>query len=390
LWKYQISLKTAESSSSTHGRRVIERAEQILVSRPGKIWEGEGRMSEVNLEFLLKVMPPGEAKLYRVLIQLIPAPSAEAPNLARRQIKMEVLAKLTGFTKRWVIELLPRLEERNLIRTEGGSGTVKWIWRLPLGVPRLGPTQLTQKRTTSPGKAKAPRVAAPQPKRRQETAPSPKTGADVNVAPPVEKPAEIPERRQEVPMPSIPPADPAAPDNPVVLATMAIPPPLPAPADPVVPAARVTPPPSAVPGGPAASDPVASLATVAPPSAASGAPAASSPMRAAKVVLPPLATPGGPAPDNPAVTVTPPSSTAPAIPAKPIPPAPPPMAGAPIKDLVAYVCSQPVTPDLIGSLYAPAGNGQRLRYALHILCQRRRRYAQESDLKGAIRSVLNE
>jgi len=264
LWKYQISLKTAESSSSTHGRRVIERAEQTLVSRPGKIWEGEGRMSEIDLEWLLKVMPPGEAKLYRVLIQLIPAPSAEAPNLARRQIKMEVLAKLTGFTKRWVIELLPRLEEKNLIRTEGGSGTVKWIWRLPLGVPRLGPTQLTQKRTTSPGKAKAPRVAAPQPKRRQETAPSPKTGADVNVAPPLEKPAETPERRQEVPMPSIPPDDPV-PDNPVVPATMVIPPPPTAPADPTLAAAMVPPPPpSTAPGGPAAGKPVVPVATVTP------------------------------------------------------------------------------------------------------------------------------
>ena len=132
-------------------------------------------------------MPPAEATLYRVLIQLIPAPSAEAPNLARRQIKLEVLAKLTGFTKRWVIELLPRLDKKNLIRTEGGSGTVKWIWRLPLGVPRLGkscPTELTQKKTTSPGKAKAPRVAASQPKRRQETTPSAKPGAHVNVEPP--------------------------------------------------------------------------------------------------------------------------------------------------------------------------------------------------------------
>ena len=76
-------------------------------------------------------MPAAEARLYRVLIQLIPAPSAEAPNLARRQIKMEVLAKLTGFTKRWVIELLRRFERKDLIRTEGGSGTVKWTWRLP-------------------------------------------------------------------------------------------------------------------------------------------------------------------------------------------------------------------------------------------------------------------
>ena len=131
----------------------------MLWSRPANI------SAEIDLEWLLKAMPASEAKLYRALIQLIPAPSVEAPNQARRQIKMEVLAKLTGFTKRWVIELLPRLEEKNLIRTEGGSGVVKWIWRLPLGVPRLGkpyPNELTQKKTTSPGQAKAPRVAASQ------------------------------------------------------------------------------------------------------------------------------------------------------------------------------------------------------------------------------------
>jgi hypothetical protein len=35
-------------------------------------------------------------------------------------------------------------------------------------------------------------------------------------------------------------------------------------------------------------------------------------------------------------------------------------------------------------------NEHRLRIALEILCQRRRRYAQESNLKSAIRSALND
>ena len=39
-------------------------------------------MSEINLEFLLGAIPAAEAALYRVLIQLIPAPSPEAPNRA--------------------------------------------------------------------------------------------------------------------------------------------------------------------------------------------------------------------------------------------------------------------------------------------------------------------
>jgi hypothetical protein len=84
---------------------------------------------------------------------------------------MAQLAKLAGLSPRWVIMLLPRLEERDLIRTEGGRGAAKWIWLLPLGVPRLGKpssTELTQKEKSpepSPGTAKAPHSAA-QPKRR--------------------------------------------------------------------------------------------------------------------------------------------------------------------------------------------------------------------------------
>jgi hypothetical protein len=95
-------------------------------------------MSEISLEFLLGALLAAEAVLYRVLMQLIPAPSADAPNLGGRQIEMTELAKLTGFSKRWVVELMQRLEKKNFIRTDGGSGAVKWIWLLPLGVPRLG------------------------------------------------------------------------------------------------------------------------------------------------------------------------------------------------------------------------------------------------------------
>jgi DNA-binding MarR family transcriptional regulator len=98
----------------------------------------ENALSEINLEFLLKVMPAAEAKLYRVLLQLIPAPGAESTIAASRQIEMAELAKLTGYSKRWVNELMRRLEKKNFIRTDGGSGAVKWIRLLPPGVPLLG------------------------------------------------------------------------------------------------------------------------------------------------------------------------------------------------------------------------------------------------------------
>jgi hypothetical protein len=171
-------------------------------------------MSEINLEFVLGAMPAAEATLYRVLIQLIPAPSAESTVAASRQIEMALLAERTGFSKRWVVELLQRLEKKDFIRTEGKSGAGKWIRLLPLGVPLLGGpevNQSSQKEATSPaislGKAKAPRVAASIPKRRRkETAPSPKPGADVIVVPPVAKPAAIPERRRRGPIPPPPPA----------------------------------------------------------------------------------------------------------------------------------------------------------------------------------------
>ena len=122
-------------------------------------------MSEINLEFLLGAMPAAEATLYRVLIQLIPAPSAESNIAASRQIELQVLAERTGFSKRWVIELLQRLEKKDFIRTEGKSGAGRWIRLLPLGVPLLGgpeANQSSQKEATSPapsaGKAKTPRA----------------------------------------------------------------------------------------------------------------------------------------------------------------------------------------------------------------------------------------
>ena len=323
----------------------------MLWSRPGNI------SAEIDLEWLLKAMPASEAALYRVLIQLIPAPSAEAPNLARRQIKLEVLAKLTGFTKRWVIELLPRLEEKDLIRTEGGSGTVKWIWRLPLGVPRLGksfPTELTQKKTTSPGQAKAPRVAASQPKRRpKETAPSAKPDADVKVEPPAEKPAEIPARRREEPMPSIPPVGPAA-DNPAAPATMVTQPPLHQPI-------RRCPPPMLTPA----------------PSVARG-PAPGNPVVPAAVVTSPPVVPAKRVPRR--------RST------KKLPTGRSHWESAPIEELVAYACSQPV---ILRDLKVPGMTEHLLLLALERLCQRMEHYGlmpcqDRWELISTLRTILSD
>src|ERR1039458_302990 len=160
----------------------IPRPEQMIWFRPAA--------PEIAIEWLLRLIPEAEAKLYGVLTELIPAPSMVKPNLACRQIKMAKLAKLAGLSRRWVIMLLPRLEKRDLIRTQGGRGAAKWIWLLSLGVPRLGksfPTELTQKEKSpepTPGKAKAPQTAAQPKRRRQETAQSAKPDADVKVAQP--------------------------------------------------------------------------------------------------------------------------------------------------------------------------------------------------------------
>jgi hypothetical protein len=259
---------------------------------PAKIGRGGERMSspQIDFDWLLSLLPAAEAKLYCELVRLIPAPRPESTDPAsRRQIKMKMLAGLTGFLKRWVIELLARLEKKNLIRAEGGRGAAKWIQLLPPGIPLLGGTKADQPKPKEaarpaprPGKAKAPEAAASQPKRRQETTPSAKPDAEVNGAPPAEKPAEIPKRRQEIPI--------------------HIPPPTPPPSYLVVPAPIGIPPPATAPANPA---------------------------------------PANPAPANP---LSPSRST------ESIPSAPPPRPGAPIEELLAFVYSEPVPEDLIGSL----------------------------------------
>src|ERR1017187_7216159 len=253
MWNDRISLKDS-SPRPVNGTSL----KQMTWSRPADM------SGEIDLEWLLKVMPPAEATLCRALIQLLASPSPEAPNRGGCQIEMALLAELTGFSKPWVIELMQRLEDKSFIRTDGGSGAVKCIWLLPLGVPRLGrpfPPELTKKAAARPGKAKAPRVAASIPKRRRkEMAQSSKPGAEGNVAPPVEKPAAIPERRRKGP---IPPAGPA-PDDPAVLATALIPPPPAAPHNPMLPAAMMPPPSSTPPGGPAPGNSVVAATTVTP------------------------------------------------------------------------------------------------------------------------------
>ena len=51
---------------------------------------------------LLKVMPPAEAKIYSHLIRLLPGPYVKSAGGGR--IKYAELAKLTGFSTRWVLE----------------------------------------------------------------------------------------------------------------------------------------------------------------------------------------------------------------------------------------------------------------------------------------------
>jgi hypothetical protein len=417
------------------------------------LWSRPANMSgEIDLQWLLTVMPPAEATLCRALIQLLASPSPEAPNRGGRQIEMALLAKLTGFSKRWVIELMQRLEKKNFIRTDGGSGAVKWIWLLPLGVPRLGrpfPPELPKKGAPRPGKAKAPRAATSQSKRRRkETTPSSKPGAEGNDAPPVAKPAAIPERRRKGPIPPVGPA----PYNPVVLATVLIPPPPPhAPANPMLSAAMMPPPPPATPpGGPAPDNPVVAVTTVTPapsrarrgsasrnprvratkiapppstapgdltggnvvvpttrvpptPSAASVSPLAGNPMRTAKVAPPPAL--GNPV--VPAVGVTPPPTPEPAAPAAPTKRVSPRKstkklpAGhshweiAPIQEMVAYACSLSVTPELIRSLKTPGMSGGLLVLALERLCQRIERYGlmpytDRSSLVTALRTIVSD
>jgi hypothetical protein len=327
---------------------------------------------EIAIEWLLRLIPEAEAKLYGVLTELIPSPSMVMPNLACRQIKMAELAKLANLSRRWVIKLLVRLEERDLIRTQGGRGAAKWIWLLRLGVPRLGkssPTGLAQK-DASPeliaGKAKTPQAAAQPKRRRQEKA------QNAKVAPPVEKPAEIPKRRQKAPLPSTPPTDPSS--GGPVLARRVPPPPPAAPGNLAVPAAVATPPPATEPASRAAQ---AAMVTPPPPAAA---------------VMAPPTTPA-------AQAVQAPPPAAPAAPAKPasrrsikkIPAVRrPKKKAATIEELVAYIYPQPWPPDLIRNMKVPGMTPRELYFGLQLLCRRPRRYNNRADLVSALRSALND
>src|ERR1017187_3900604 len=317
----------------------IPRPEPMIWFRPAA--------PKIAIEWLLRLIPEAEAKLYGVLTELIPAPSMVMPNLACRQIKMATLAKLAGLSGWWVIELLPRLEERDLIRNQGGRGAAKWIWLLRLGVPRLGKassTEFTQKEKSPepiPGKAKAQQAEAQPKRRRQETAQSAKPVASAQVAPPVEKLVEIPKRRQKAPLPSTPPTDrspkgpvlapkvtpapPTASGSPAVPAAAVKPPPPTAPGNLTVPADGLTPPPATAPARavlapkvippPAPSNPVVPAAAPrrAAPAKAMQATVVTPPAPAAPVmqtaVVPPTV-PGNPV--VPAIVATPPSATAPA------------------------------------------------------------------------------
>src|ERR1017187_3485066 len=85
----------------------------------------------------------------------------------------EYAARRTGSSKRRGIELLQRLEERNLIRTDSGRGAVKWIRLFPLASPaavgNFPEFTLTAKKKTNPGNEfLGPLTAGPK-RRRKET-----------------------------------------------------------------------------------------------------------------------------------------------------------------------------------------------------------------------------
>jgi len=56
--------------------------------KPGQSFWFRPAAPQIELDWLMRMIPEAEAKLYRVLAELIPAPSMVLPNLARRQIKM--------------------------------------------------------------------------------------------------------------------------------------------------------------------------------------------------------------------------------------------------------------------------------------------------------------
>jgi len=238
----------------------------------------------------------------------------------------------TGLSPRAITEATSLLQERHLIRRLEKRGA------RPNRYQVLFNPAAPQKAPEGPKP-----VAAAQPKqRRRKTAPGRKQGAAVKMALPAEKPAPIPERRQEIPRPSVPPAKPVE-------------------SAPAAPPATVTPP-----------SPTISVAPVAP------------------------ATPA-------VATLPPPTPPLPAVPGRSIPKTPTAqpfdMVGLRerlereanmnfrLEDLVAYNCNVPVTADLIRLLIKEAGSEDKLREALDIL-RPKPPYHDSAKLVADIRSVL--
>ena len=130
------------------------RPEQMIWLRPAA--------PKIPIEWLLRLIPEAEAKLYGVLTELIPSASMVAPNLACRQVKMAKLAKLAGLSPRWVIMLLPRLEERDPFAPRAGEARRNGSGCFPLVSPASGrhrPPSSRRKRRAqnlSRGKRKLP------------------------------------------------------------------------------------------------------------------------------------------------------------------------------------------------------------------------------------------
>jgi hypothetical protein len=211
----------------------------------------------------------------------------------------------------------------------------------PLGVSPIEKSALhllTQKEKTSPKpsfeKAEAPGMGGAQTKDPcQETELSLNTKVGEDVEPPVQKPT--PAWRREVPMPSsIPPTDPV-PGEPAGRITIVMPPSPTAPADPGMPGT---------------------------------------------MVIPTSSTP----PPAPAKPVSPSSFANKASAARPLGP------GAKIEELLTYVYSQPITPELIGSLKLPGMTGPGLRFALYTLCRQKRCFEDRWSLVGALRATLHD
>jgi len=168
--------------------------------------------AEIDLEWLLRVIPRAEAELYRHVMGLV----ADSPTGAGRRVKMAELAGRTGLSKRWVIELVRRLEKKGFLQTEGGRGAAKRMRPLLPGGPLQGGSTANQSARQE--------AASPPPARPAESAPA-------------------------APAATVSPSPTTAPSNPAATVT---PPPPTAPGNPVVPAAPavVTPPPPTPPANP--------------------------------------------------------------------------------------------------------------------------------------------